>query len=128
MVPRKNVPVTGLEVWEGYWYANQYWGFRKVQITWADDTRAAFGADLRAQRHNALWLDPQGEERITNLTTRIGEIWNNMSITTDKGQSLAAGGAGGNQFSWQRGNGILLGFRGYCWPPDIVQVGPVWAK
>jgi hypothetical protein len=37
----KNVPVTDLEVWEGYWYANQYWYICKVQITWADGTRAA---------------------------------------------------------------------------------------
>jgi hypothetical protein len=34
-----------------------------------------------------------------------------MSITTNKGQSFAVGGAGGKQFSWQLGNGILLGFR-----------------
>jgi hypothetical protein len=124
----KNVPVTGLEVWEGYWYANENWGIRKVQITWEDGSRRVFGTDINARRYNALWLSPQAGERITNLTTRIGEIWDYMSITTNKGRSLAVGGAGGVRYSWELGNGVLLGFRGYCWPPDIVKVGPVWAK
>lgn len=121
-------PVTCIEIWEGWWYATEYWGIRKVQLTWANGEKRFFGTDIRAERYNVLRLNPQSGERITNLTTRIGEIWNYMSITTNKGQSMAAGGAGGVPYSWQLGNGILLGFQGTCWPSEIVRVGPVWAQ
>ncbi|KAH8697511.1 hypothetical protein BGW36DRAFT_450182 [Talaromyces proteolyticus] len=69
----QNVPVTGIEIWEGFWYAIEYWEIRKVQITWEDGHRRVFGTDLRAQRYNSFKLNPRGRERITNFTTRIGE-------------------------------------------------------
>ncbi|CAI7661063.1 unnamed protein product [Penicillium pancosmium] len=122
------VPVTGVEIWEGWWYANQYWGIRKVQLTWETGERRVFGTDSGAERYNAIWLNPRSGERITNLTTRIGEIWDYMSITTNRGQSMAAGGSGGVSYSWQLGNGVLLGFQGTLWPAEIVRVGPVWAQ
>ena len=120
--------MTGIEIWEGWWYATEYWGIRKVQLTWENGQRRSFGTDICADRYKAIWLNPRGGERITNLTTRIGEIWDYMSITTNRGQSMAAGGPGGIPYSWQLGNGILLGFQGTCWPPEIVRVGPVWAQ
>ncbi|KAL4874289.1 Hemopexin-like domain-containing protein [Aspergillus karnatakaensis] len=120
--------VTGIEVWEGYWYATEYWGIRKVQLTWEDGYRETVGTDLGAQKYKAIWLNPRAGERFTTFYTQIGEIWDYLSIATNQNKTLVAGNSAGghNKTQWCVGNGVLTGLIGYTWPPEIVQMGPVF--
>lgn len=126
----RGVPVTRIEVWEGYWYATAFWGIRKVQITWENGDREVIGTNLHAQRYKAIWLNPRGGERITSFYTQIGEIWDYVSMRSNQGRSMVAGNQNGghNKTNWNVGNGVLTGFRGYTWPPEIVQLGPIFSS